>query len=402
MSVNFSDKRSPCDIAKIRAQQLRRVRQEVNPFRARSQYGEPVIFQKLKERSNISRRSRVMSDPEIPSALVILNAKGLFEGKKGAERKTETRYAPVGKMNEEGCKPMFCDPSNNNNGRVSDLKKRFESLERDNVVSSAGSEFFNPLHKGNQPAVSSKRTSREVRIDVQTKLGKALNENDTDLEKKRNSKVADSENLLQNKYLDTTKISKTLPSKLDNVVEIPNTSTKQSNSALKMEDGKLKETSNESVKESELVTSPPPNRPPPRHPLHSPKKEPLKYCLDKSGDENAVSRISQAKEDVEENVLQQESILEGQQNTGSKTFSNSTLDGNDTSSGFDIDDDASDDWGSDFDEDGDEKEENENISKHDSHSSHGSSCEADPIIVRKPHFFFIILFRFNMDISLLL
>lgn len=380
MSVNFSGKRSPCDIAKMRAQQLRKVRQEVNPLRARSQYGEPVIFQKLKEKSNISRGSRVMSDPEIPSALVILNAKGLFGGKKGAESKTETRYAPVGKMSEEGCKPMFCDPSNNNNGRVSDLRKRFESLERETVVSSAGGEFLNPLHKGNQAAVSSAHRTKEVRIDAQTKLEKALNENDRALENKRNSKVADSENLSQNEYLDTTKISKTLPGKLDNVVEIPNISTKQSNSSLTMEDAKLKETSNESVKESELMTPPPPNRPPPRHPVHSPKKEPLKYCRDKPGDENAVSV---SKEDVEENVLQQESILEGEQNTGSKTFSNSgsTLDGNDTSSGFDIDDDDSDDWGSDFDEDGEEKEENESSSKHDSHSSHGSSFEADPIIV---------------------
>lgn len=379
MSVNFSGKRSPCDIAKMRAQQLRKVRQEVNPLRARSQYGEPVIFQKLKEKSNISRGSRVMSDPEIPSALVILNAKGLFGGKKGAESKTETRYAPVGKMSEEGCKPMFCDPSNNNNGRVSDLRKRFESLERETVVSSVGGEFLNPLHKGNQAAVSSAHRTKEVRIDAPTKLEKALNENDRALEKKRNSKVADSENLSQNEYLDTTKISKTLPGKLDNVVEIPNISTKQSNSSLTMEDAKLKETSNESVKESELMTPPPPNRPPPRHPVHSPKKEPLKYCRDKPGDENAVSV---SKEDVEENVLQQESILEGEQNTGSKTFSNSgsTLDGNDTSSGFDIDDEDSDDWGSDFDEDGEEKEENESSSKHDSHSSHGSSFEADPII----------------------
>ena len=389
---NFSDKRSPSDIAKIRAQQLRKVRQEVNPSRARSQYGEPVIFQKLKEKSSISRRSRVMSDPEIPSALVILNAKGLFEGKKGAESKIETSYASVDKMDEKGSKPIFCDPCNNNNHRVSDLKKRFESLERDiernNEVSPTGSEFLNPLHKGNQAALSSARTSREVRKNEQTKLGKALNEGDAYLEKRGSLKVADSENLLQNESLDTTKITKTLPSKLDKGFEILDVSMKQSSSAPKVEDAKLKKTSTESVKELELKT--PPNRPPPRAPMPSPKKEPPKS--DKLGGEDAVSTILQTKEDEEESVLQQGSVLEGEQNTGSKTFSNGTVDGND-SRGFDTDDDDSDNyWGSDFDEDGDEEEEeNENHSKHSSHSSHGSSCEADSIIVSKINFFYCLI-----------
>ena len=101
-------------IARQRAAQFKTIRQESSFTRARSQDGQPMTYKKVKEKANISRRSRVMSDPEIPGTLVILNAKGLFQGKNGnynAKSRPESSSACVNTMDTEFSRPQFFDPS---------------------------------------------------------------------------------------------------------------------------------------------------------------------------------------------------------------------------------------------------------------------------------------------------
>ena len=155
-------------IALQRAQHFKKVRQEPSITRARSQDGKPVAYQKVKEEANIMRRSKVMSDPDIPSSLVILNAKGLFQGKNGSQSTSDIRPASVNIMDKEESRPVFFDSSvNSKKAKVSDLKKRFEAVEHDiggsNVVNTGG-DFLNPLHKVNQDSASSVRTKLQESV----------------------------------------------------------------------------------------------------------------------------------------------------------------------------------------------------------------------------------------------
>lgn len=56
MSGTSADGKHRCDIARLRAQQFLKVRQETNPLRARSQDGHPVAYQKEKSKASICAR----------------------------------------------------------------------------------------------------------------------------------------------------------------------------------------------------------------------------------------------------------------------------------------------------------------------------------------------------------
>ena len=192
--ASSDQKRHP--IAQQRAQHFKEIGQQSTLFtRARSRVGQPVTYGKVKEKANITRHSRVMSDPDIPGALVILNAKGLFQGKNGngtQRTEQESRTGSIDIMDKDTSRPVFFDPSTvsketKGNGtqrteqesrtgsidimdkdtsrpvffdpstvsketKVCDLRKRCEPVGHDITGDkvNTGSEFLNPLHKVNQ------------------------------------------------------------------------------------------------------------------------------------------------------------------------------------------------------------------------------------------------------------
>ena len=310
-------------IAQQRAAQFRKAREEAGFTRARSQDGQPVSYRKVKEKANISRRSRVMSDPEIPGTLVILNAKGLFQGKNGnynTQSRPESSAACVNTMDKDICRPQFFDPSlGSKETKVSDLRKKFETVEDDIIGDKHGvtdSDFLNPLHKINQ---DSNNTAKRT---VQKNLEDALSYNQ------------------------------------------PAT---QSSSALKT--NKL-QTERMSAEESEVKIEMP-TRPPPRalgrdlHKRNRSETDPMPL------DENRLSRLhAYPQESLSEEVQEENSP---QQLSETENIADGVDDDNDD------DDFDSDGWDSDFDDDDDDDDDDEQ-QKRDSQSSHGSSCDAEPLV----------------------
>lgn len=387
MSGTSADGKHRCDIARLRAQQFLKVRQETNPLRARSQDGHPVAYQKEKSKASICGRSRVMSDPDISACnpeLVILNAKGLFKGKDRSQSKPELSFASVDRMDEESPRPIFFDPCNGNNNkesifRVSDLKKRFESLEHDNFVN-AGSEYFNPLHKVNQAASSS--TGNKVRTNVQEKLEKVLHVMDSPLEPIENE---EDDSVYPLKRLNDNGVDKRtrkiVPEfkQIEKGSNILDSSAKQSNSQLK----EVKVTSETMCEQTINETSTPPSRPPPR----APRREPLncgpeKSCPMSPGGNRLSQGLSSPKKEMGEvgEPFQLEKTDDFVQSKQTREFNSGSSHGNDSNYSVDIgdDDDDEDDnvWGSDFEDDEDQGEEVNGL-KRDSRSSHESSNDVE-------------------------
>ena len=337
-------------IAQQRAEQFKTARQDLHCTRARSQDGHPVSYKKVKERANITRQSRVMSDPEIPGTLVILNAKGLFQGKNGnlkRQSNPESSTASVNVMDHTDInRPLFFDPSlRSKDTKVSDLKKKFEAVQSDITEDKHGiteSDFLNPLHKVNQDYANSNKTAKKR---VKKKLEEALNNN---------------------------------------------ASTTKSPSALKVNEI---HTHSITTKESEVKTEMP-TRPPPRAFMQDPhnrlrgESDPMPF------DENTLSRV---------HVFPQESLKEEVQEESSPPLVSETeilvvvsADGCD---GTENDDDDSDDfdtdeWDSDFDDDDEEEDE---LQKRDSQSSHGSSCDAEPLVSNYHNFSFTLTCNFLIN-----
>ena len=414
MSGTSADGKHRCDIARLRAQQFLKVRQETNPLRARSQDGHPVAYQKEKSKASICGRSRVMSDPDISACnpeLVILNAKGLFKGKDRSQSKPELSFASVDRMDEESPRPIFFDPCNGNNNkesifRVSDLKKRFESLERDNFVN-AGSEYFNPLHKVNQAASSS--TGNKVRTNVQEKLEKVLHVMDSPLEPIENE---EDDSVYPLKRLNDNGVDKRtrkiVPEfkQIEKGSNILDSSAKQSNSQLK----EVKVTSETMCEQTINETSTPPSRPPPR----APRREPLncgpeKSCPMSPGGNRLSQGLSSPKKEMGEvgEPFQLEKTDDFVQSKQTREFNSGSSHGNDSNYSVDIgyddddDDDDEDDnvWGSDFEDDEDQGEEVNGL-KRDSRSSHESSNDVETMVSHK--FFLHVPFIFGANTSSLL
>ena len=332
-------------IAQQRAEQFKTARQDLHCTRARSQDGHPVSYKKVKERANITRQSRVMSDPEIPGTLVILNAKGLFQGKNATLKRQsnpESSTASVNVMDTDINRPLFFDPSlRSKDTKVSDLKKKFEAVQSDITEDKLGiteSDFLNPLHKVNQDYANSNKTAKKR---VKKKLEEALNDN---------------------------------------------AATTKSTSALKVNEI---HTHSITAKESEVKTEMP-TRPPPRAFMRDPlnrrrgESDPMPF------DENTLSRV---------HVFPQESLKEEVQEESSPPLVSETeivvsADGCDGSENDDDDSDDfdTDEWDSDFDDDDDEEDE---LQKRDSQSSHGSSCDAEPLVSNYNNFSFILNFLIN-------
>ena len=319
-------------IAQQRAALFKTVPQESKYTRARSQDGQPVTYRKVKEKSSITRHSRSMSDPEIPGTLVILNPKGLFQGTNGnyTQSRPESDTASVNIMD----RPVFFDPSlDSKDARVHDLRKKFEAAKHDIVGDREpvrSCDFLNPLHKVNQDLANG---NNEAKIAVKKKLEEAL------------------------------------------------ASTTQSTSALKP--NRTEGTCPYNPKESEVKIEMP-SRPPPR--VHS--RDHLKRCRGKSDpmplDENRLSRmhacrqVKSLSEEVvqEENLPQQtepetETVINANDWNGDGDGDEGDDDDDDDDDDFDDDDDE---WDSDFDDEDDEQQ------KRDSQSSHGSSCDAEPLV----------------------
>ena len=324
-------------IAQQRAQQFRTARQEPRCTRARSQDGQPVTYRKVKERANITRQSRAMSDPEIPGALVILNAKGLFQGKNGhLNRRSDPESSTASVdviMNTDINRPLFFDSSlNSKEAKVSDLKKKFEAVQSDIAGDKHGiteSDFLNPLHKVNQDLASSNKTSKRT---VKEKLEEVLNNN---------------------------------------------TPTTKSTSALKANEIQTHDIT--AAVESEVKTEMP-TRPPPRAFM----RDPLKRLRGESDpmplDENRYSRVHSFPHESLREEVQEESSPQ----LVSETEIVGSVDGCDgTENDDDNDDFDTDEWGSDFDDDDDDEQQ-----KRDSQSSHGSSCDAEPLVSNNYNFSF--------------
>lgn len=314
-------------IAQQRAAQFKTVRQESNFTRARSQDGQPVAYRKVKEKANITRQSRAMSDPEIPGTLVILNAKGLFQGKNGninRRSNPESSTASVNVMDTDINRPRFFDPSlSSKEAKVNDLKKKFEAVQSDIVGDKhgiTGSDFLNPLHKVNQDLANSNKTANKP---VKKKLEETLNNN---------------------------------------------VATTQSTSALK-----VNEIQNHSItsKESE-VKAEMPTRPPPRAFL----RDPLKRLRGESDpmplDENSLSRVHAFPQERLGEAVEEENSLQPISETEIVVSADDCYGAKNDDDDFDTDE-----WDTDFDDDDDEDDEQQ---KRDSQSSHGSSCDAEPLV----------------------
>lgn len=324
-------------LAQQRAAQFKTIRQEASFTRARSQDGQPVTYTKVKENANISRRSRVMSDPEIPGTLVILNAKGLFQGKNGnynAHSRPESSSACVNTMDTEFSRPQFFDPSlGNKEAKVSDLKKKFEAVQHDIAGDRhgvTGSDFLNPLHKVNQDLANSNNTAKGT---VKKKIEEALGPN--------------------------------------------NAPTAQSMSA-----SKTNKSQTDSAPTKEVQTEMP-TRPPPRLPSRDPLKRPRSETDPMPLDESRLSRMHifeqecAIEEVAEEGSPQQKLETENIANV-KNCNSAGDVDGYDNDDDYDDDDFDTDEWDSDFDDDDDEEDDEQQ--KRDSQSSHGSSCDAEPLV----------------------
>ena len=320
-------------IAQQRAAYFKTVKQDSNLTRARSQDGQPVTYTKMKEKTNITRHSRAMSDPEIPGALVILNAKGLFQGKIGnkAQKKPESEslVTSLNIMDKDINRPMFFDPSlDSKEAKVSDLRRKFEAVESDIIGGKGlgvGSDFLNPLHKVNQDLGKTKR------------------------EEQRASKTILEETLT----FDEPVMQSALPVK------------------------KNKSTAESSAKESQNKVEMP-TRPPPRLPVRDPVRRSRGESDPMPLDENQMSRVlafpqdslQSVKETIieEDNFSQQMSETENFENTNDNYYG----DEEDDDDGFDDDE-----WDSDFDDDDDDDDEQ---LKRDSRSSHDSSGDAEPLV----------------------
>ena len=320
-------------IAQQRAQQFKTARQESQFTRARSQDGQPVTYRKVKETANITRHSRAMSDPEIPGTLVILNAKGLFQGKNGNLSCRESKTASLNVMDTDINRPLFFDPSlKSKEAKVSDLKKKFEAHEQSDIAGDkhgiTESDFLNPLHKVNQELANSKKSSSKEAV------------------KRRDEKAVNN--------------------------DVPTT---QSTSALNV--NKI-QTHSTIAKESEAKAKMP-TRPPPRAPLNRLRGESDPMPLD----QNTLSRV---------HAFTQESITEEVQEGNSPQLVSETervvsADACDsTENDDDSDDFDSDEWDSDFDDDDEDDEQQ----KRDSQSSHGSSCDAEPLVSSCNNFSFAL------------
>ena len=368
-------------IAQQRAQQFKKIRQTSNITRARSQDGQPVSYQKVKEKANITRHSGVMSDPDIPGTLVILNAKGLFQGKNVNGKQSKDEGRPVSlNMDEEASRPVFFDPSiNNKEAKVSDLRKRFEAVECDVVGHSVntGGDFLNPLHKVNQDLVSS--TNKSLRKSADKKLEKVLNTETVEHDTVRDKGGHGGEllNPLHKINPDLVlnvddKSRKNVLKKFEKVLGPPDASTKPSTSPPKEHKVITETVSEVAVKEPAILK--PPLRPPPR----APKPDPLKRCRGESDplplDVNRVSRILPVcqQESLEE-IVQEEHLPQGSSETEEVVIGNNENDNYDDND----DDDDDDEWDTDFDDDEDDEEER---LKRSSQSSHESSGDAEPLV----------------------
>jgi len=272
-----------------------------------------------------------MSDPEIPGALVILNAKGLFQGKNGhlnRQSDPESSTASVDViMDTDINRPLFCDPSlKNKQAKVSDLKKQFEAVQSDIAGGKYGiteSDFLNPLHKENQDLANSNKTSKRT---VKKKLEEVLNNN---------------------------------------------TPTTKSTSPLKTNEI---QTHSITAVGSEVKTEMP-TWPPPRVLV----RDPLKRLRGESDpmplNENRLSRVQSFPHESLREEVQEESSPQ----LVSETEIVGSADGCDgTDNDDDNDDFDTDEWGSDFDDDDDDDDDEQQ--KRDSQSSHGSSCDAEPLV----------------------
>lgn len=332
-------------IAQQRAQQFKTARQESHCTRARSQDGQPVAYKKVKEMANITRQSRVMSDPEIPGTLVILNAKGLFQGKNGnfnRHSNLESSTASVNVMDTADInRPLFFDPSLiSKDTKVSDLKKKFEAVDiTEDKHGVTESDFLNPLHKVNQDFANSNKTAKKR---VNKKLEEALNNN-----------------------APTTKST--------------------SETALKVNEV---QTHSMTAKESEVKTEMP-TRPPPRAFM----RDPLKRLRGESDpmpfDENTLSRVHAfPQESLKEEVQEESSPLVSETEIVVSAGGCDSIENDDDSDDFDTDE-----WDSDFDDDDDEEDHEQQ--KRDSQSSGGSSCDAEPLVSNYNNFRFTLNFLIN-------
>ena len=313
-------------IAQQRAEQFKTARRESHCTRARSQDGHPVTYRKVKERANITRQSRVMSDPEIPGTLVILNAKGLFQGKNGNIKRQscpESKTASVNVMDTDINRPLFFDPSlNSKEAKVSDLKKKFEAAQSDIVGDKheiTESDFLNPLHKVNQDMPKTSKRTVEKKLEV-----------------------------------------------LNN-----NAPTTQSTSALKVNEI---QTHSITAKESEVKAKMAPTRPPPRAFLRDPLKQ---FRAESDPMPLDVDRLSRVHASPQESLREEVQDEDSPQLVSETEIVVSADDFDGTENDDDIDDFDSDEWDSDFDDDDEEDDEQQ---KRDSQSSHGSSCDAEPLV----------------------
>ncbi|KAL9960565.1 hypothetical protein ACROYT_G034040 [Oculina patagonica] len=269
-----------------------------------------------------------MSDPEIPGTLVILNAKGLFQGKNGnfnnTQRRPESSAACVNTMETDISRPQFFDPSlGSKETKVSDLRKKFEAVDCDIAGEKQGvtsSDFLNPLHKVNQDLAKNNTAKRTVK----KKLEEALSNN--------------------------------------------NAPTTQSSSALKT--NKL-QTDSTSTKESEAKIEMPTQPPPRALPRLRSETDPMPM------DENRLSRMHAFPQENLSEVVQEEISPQQSPETENVSSANNCNPANDGDNYDDDDDDFdTDEWDSDFDDDDDDDDEQQ---KRDSQSSHGSSCDAEPL-----------------------
>lgn len=318
-------------IAQQRAAQIRTLKQESNLSRARSQDGKPVTYTKMKEKTNIKRHSRVMSDPEIPGTLVILNAKGLFQGK--IRNKTEQRpgsdslITSKNIMDTSEGRPKFFDPSlTSKQSKVCDLRKRFELVESDRGIGAAG-DFLNPLHKVNKNLMG--KTNREKQRDSKTIL---------------EDKITFSEQVMPG--------------------------------ILPVEETKLMDECSSKASQDKVEM---PTRPPPRA-LPKDVKNRFRGESDPMPlDENRVSRVLAFPQDNLHSVMESNQEDSEQQRSETEKLENAN-DCNKEGEDHDNDGSDDDDWDSDFDDDDDDFDDNDEELKRDSQSSNDSSCDTAPLV----------------------
>lgn len=416
-------------IAQLRAQQFK-IREECIT-RARSPAGQPVAYQKVKEKSNINRRSRVMSDPDIPGSLVILSAKGLFQGKNDnvSVSNLERHSNSVSQMDKGTNRPVFFDPSiGSKESKVSDLKKRFEAvcqhdIERDKLKSEG--EFLNPLHKINQRSntsgksrnvqrnlkevssgeFDSPRDKGETETDLVNPLQKAtqgylssvtVNKSkkpfQKDIEKPLTSEAKECDSLKDKGKGDLSnsnpldKVDEVLASrtdqkskaniqkKLENVVYSADVVIKKVTSPPNANVGIAEAVSPKQLTDLEMRKKPP-DRPPPR----PPKKDPLKHVMGESNPmplnenhEGTKNLLVQEGECMEEIIQNENEVLQQSSESEGVVNGNNEINSNDDNG----DDDNE--WDTDFDDDIDDEEEDR--IKRDSQSSQESSGDAESLV----------------------